>query len=105
MVVTAASEKPACLLWARLGLNKDNGRECFPFQFPFVIEPDAYGVIFPGHVTRFAQASGLTRKHVSNIVHGHASVASETAVDLFDARQKVASNPTVEAGVFAPAAE
>lgn len=75
-------------------------------------------------VTRFAQATGLTRKHVSNIIHGHASVTPETAVrfalvlgteaqywlnlqnavDLFDARQKVASNPTVEAGVFAPTA-
>ena len=77
-------------------------------------------------VTRFAQAAGLTRKHVSNIIHGHASVTPETAVrfalvlgtephywlnlqnavDLFDARQRVQSNPTLEIGAFAlPAAE
>jgi addiction module HigA family antidote len=77
-------------------------------------------------VTRFAQATGLTRKHVSNIIHGHAAVTPETAmrfalvlgtgpelwlnlqnaVDLFDARQRLQSNPTVEAGAFAlPAAE
>ena len=76
-------------------------------------------------VTRFAQATGLTRKHVSNIVHGHATVTPETAlrfalvlgtapeywlnlqnaVDLFDARQRIASIPNVEEGAFAPAAE
>lgn len=77
-------------------------------------------------VTRFAQATGLTRKHISSIIHGRASITPETAVrfamvlgtsaeywlnlqnavDLFDARQKIASNPTVEDGVFAlPAAE
>lgn len=77
-------------------------------------------------VTRFAQATGLTRKHVSNLIHGHAGVTPETAVrfalvlgtsaeywvnlqaavDLFDARQRLQSNPTVEQGAFAlPAAE
>lgn len=77
-------------------------------------------------VTRFAQATGLTRKHVSNIIHGHAAITPETAmrfslvlgtspefwlnlqnaVDLFDARQRLQSNPTVETGAFAlPAAE
>lgn len=30
-------------------------------------------------VTRFAAASGLTRKHVSRIINGHADVTAETA--------------------------
>lgn len=77
-------------------------------------------------VTRFAEAAGLTRKHVSNIIHGHAAITPETAVrfalvlgttpeywlnlqnavDLFDARARLQSNPTVQAGAFhLPAAE
>ncbi len=60
-------------------------------------------------VSRFARAADLTRKHVSNIVNGRASITSETAVrfaevlkttpqfwlnlqnavDLFDARRKL----------------
>ncbi|MGE4281297.1 MAG: transcriptional regulator [Magnetospirillum sp.] len=44
-------------------------------------------------VTRFAQATEA--QYWLNL---------QNAVDLFDARQKVASNPTVEAGVFAPTA-
>lgn len=75
-------------------------------------------------VTRFAQAAGLTRKHISNIIHGHAAVTPETAVrfamvlgtapeywlnlqnavDLFDAYQRIGSVPTVEQGAFAPPA-
>lgn len=60
-------------------------------------------------IARFAEACGLSRKHVSNIVNGHAAVSPETAirfsealgttpdfwvnaqrtVDLFDARVKL----------------
>ncbi len=62
-------------------------------------------------INRFAQATGLTRKHVSNIVHERASITPETAVrfaavldttaqfwlnlqnavDLYDARQRLAA--------------
>ena len=31
-------------------------------------------------ISRFAQNTGLTRKHVSNIVHGKANITPETAV-------------------------
>ncbi len=31
-------------------------------------------------VSRFAQATGLSRKHVSNIVHDRAAISPETAV-------------------------
>ena len=60
-------------------------------------------------INKFAQATGLTRKHISNIVNGHAALSSETAikfaavlgttadlwanlqrgVDLYDARKKL----------------
>lgn len=30
-------------------------------------------------INRFSKAAGLTRKHVSNIVNGHAGITSETA--------------------------
>jgi addiction module HigA family antidote len=40
----------------------------------YYLEPRSLGI------TRFAEATGLTRKHVSNIVHGKASVSPETAV-------------------------
>lgn len=33
-------------------------------------------------VTDLAAAAGLSRKHVSNIIHGHASITAETAVRL-----------------------
>jgi addiction module HigA family antidote len=33
-------------------------------------------------VTELAAASGLSRKHVSNIIHGRASITAETAVRL-----------------------
>ena len=62
-------------------------------------------------ITRFAAATGLTRKHISNIVHGRSAVSTETAVkfarvlettpelwinlqravDLFDAEKKLSS--------------
>ena len=33
-------------------------------------------------VTELAAAAGLSRKHVSNIIHGRASITAETAVRL-----------------------
>lgn len=62
-------------------------------------------------INRFSQAVGLTRKHVSNIVNGHAGITSETAyrfaqvlgttpqfwlnlqnaVDLYEASQRLSS--------------
>lgn len=62
-------------------------------------------------ISRFSQAAGLTRKHVSNIVNGRAGITSETAyrfaqvlgttpqfwlnlqnaVDLYEASQKLSS--------------
>ncbi|MCH8237538.1 MAG: HigA family addiction module antidote protein [Proteobacteria bacterium] len=61
-------------------------------------------------INKFAENTGLTRKHVSNIVNGHAGITSETAirfarvlettpqywlnlqnaVDLYDARKNLA---------------
>jgi antitoxin HigA-1 len=69
-------------------------------------------------VSAFAAATGLTRKHISNIVHGHAAITAEsavrfalvlgttaelwlnlqTAVSLYDAQQR--RRPEVKAGVF-----
>ena len=60
-------------------------------------------------INKFAEATGLTRKHISNIVHGRAALSSETAikfaavlattpdlwanlqrgVDLYDAQKKL----------------
>jgi antitoxin HigA-1 len=73
-------------------------------------------------ITRFAAATGLTRKHISNIIHGKADLSPETAVrfalvlgtspefwnnlqaavQLYDARLKLASvqPPAVEVGAF-----
>lgn len=31
-------------------------------------------------INKFAAATGLTRKHISNIVNGHSALSSETAV-------------------------
>ena len=62
-------------------------------------------------INRFSKAAGLTRKHVSNIVNGHAGITPETAyrfarvlettpqfwlnlqnaVDLYEASQRLAS--------------
>jgi antitoxin HigA-1 len=74
-------------------------------------------------ITRFAAATGLTRKHISNIIHGKADLSPETAVrfalvlgtspefwnnlqaavQLYDARNKLmAEQPSaVEVGAFA----
>ena len=74
-------------------------------------------------ITRFAAATGLTRKHISNIIHGKADLSPETAVrfalvlgtspefwnnlqaavQLYDARQKLAGEQpfAVEVGAFA----
>lgn len=72
-------------------------------------------------VTRFAQATGLTRKHISAIVNGRAAITAETAmrfalvlgnsaqfwlnqqsaVDLFDARARLEGDPDIEIGAFA----
>lgn len=61
-------------------------------------------------ITQFAAATGLSRKHVSNVVHGHVAITSESAfkfsavldttaefwlnlqgaVDLYDARKRLA---------------
>ena len=30
-------------------------------------------------ITQFAAATGLSRKHISNVVHGHAPITSESA--------------------------
>ena len=68
-------------------------------------------------INRFAQATGLTRKHVSNIVHERAGITPETAVrfaivlettpqfwlnlqnavDLYDAAQLLAKSKTLKA--------
>lgn len=68
-------------------------------------------------INRFAQAAGLTRKHVSNIVHERAGITPETAVrfsivlettpqfwlnlqnavDLYDAGQRLARSETLKA--------
>lgn len=74
-------------------------------------------------ISRFAKATGLTRKHLSNIVHGHADLSPETAVrfalvlgtspefwvhlqtavQVFDAREKIdhETSRRVEKGAFA----
>lgn len=73
-------------------------------------------------ITRFAAATGLTRKHISNIVHGKADLSPETAVrfalvlgtsaefwnnlqasvQLWDAQRKLADTrpSAVEVGAF-----
>jgi addiction module HigA family antidote len=74
-------------------------------------------------ITRFAAATGLTRKHISNIIHGKADLSPETAVrfalvlgtspefwnslqaavQLYDARNKLTGDQpsAVEVGAFA----
>lgn len=74
-------------------------------------------------ITRFAAAAGLTRKHVSNIIHGRAELSPETAVrfslvlgtsaalwtnlqaavQLYDAERKLQDEqpPRVQVGAFA----
>jgi addiction module HigA family antidote len=42
----------------------------------FYLEPRGHSV------TELAAAAGLSRKHVSNIIHGHASITADTAVWL-----------------------
>ena len=38
--------------------------------------------LFPHGITigKFAQATGLTRKHISNVIHGKAPISADTAV-------------------------
>jgi addiction module HigA family antidote len=66
-------------------------------------------------IAGFAEACGVTRKHMSNIVHGHAAITAEMAtrmaaalgttaqywlnlqnnVDLFDAQEHLTANGTM----------
>jgi len=66
-------------------------------------------------IARFAEAAGVTRKHMSAIVHGRASVTAETAtriaaalgttaqywlnlqnaVDLYDAQERLAESKSL----------
>lgn len=72
-------------------------------------------------ITRFAEATGLTRKHVSYVVHGRADISAEsavrfamvlgttpqfwinlqTAVQVWDAQQKLHNSVEVQKGAFA----
>lgn len=76
-------------------------------------------------ISRFARATGLSRKHLSNIVHGNAAVSPETAhrfatvldttpefwinlqnaVDLWDARTRLKSWKPAEVHPSTEAAE
>jgi addiction module HigA family antidote len=72
-------------------------------------------------VTALAEATGLSRKHLSQIVNGHVGITPETAVriaevlgtsaemwmdgqttyDLWHARRRLADGPPVRTGAFA----
>jgi len=78
-------------------------------------------------VTALAEATGLSRKHLSGIIHGHAGITADTAVrlaavlgtapetwltlqnklDVWDSRQALAHGTAkpVEVGRFAPPAD
>ena len=87
---------------------KPNRRPTSPGEILRELYLDPRGV----SVARFAEAVGVTRKHMSNVVNGHAAITAElatriaevlgttpeywlnlqNAVDLYDARQAVAAS-------------
>lgn len=87
---------------------KRNRRPTTPGEILRQLYLDPHEISIP----RFAEAVGVTRKHMSNVVNGHAAITAElatriadalgttpeywlnlqNAVDLYDARQAVAAS-------------